>query len=202
MRTFLPLLAMTALSPCAFAQGANEAGWYAGLGYETLQETDGPNEYQALSVTGGYNLNRYLGAELTGAFGIDGDGTYSPETTFDLPGGGTATVPSNRTSADLSNRIDLMAVGHLPLSERFSLYGKAGVSHYKYDTSFQVGPTDEMPAYGDSHSPSGYGFSGGLGAEMALTPSISITGGYNYYAEEGVSDGDVDGFQIGIKRHF
>ena len=78
MRTFTFLLAAATVIPCAYAEGSDESGWYAGLSYERLQETDGQNEYQALGLTGGYDFNRYFGAEVTAATGIDGDGTFSP----------------------------------------------------------------------------------------------------------------------------
>lgn len=202
MKAFLPLLAATAIAPCALAQGADDSGWYAGIGYEFLQEKDGPQEYQAIGLTGGYNINRYFGAELTAAFGVEGEDTFQPETSFDNGAGGTNTIPSIATSAELSHRIDLMGVGRLPVTDRISLVGKAGVSHYQYDYSFRVGATDTAPGGGYSTSPKGYGFSAGVGAEMALTDRISLSGGYDFHAEQGVFDGDVEGFQIGVKRRF
>ena len=202
MRTFTFLLAAAAVVPCAYAEGSDDAGWYAGLSYERLQETDGPYEFQVLGVTGGYDFNRYFGAEITAATGVDGDGTFYPSSTFEA-NGVTVTSPSYRTSIDLAHRIDLMGVGHLPLTDRISLVGKAGVSHYRYDFEQETGPTPDRPnPIGNSDSPSGYGFAGSIGAEVALTESTSLTGGYNYYAEQGRSDGDVDGFQIGVKHRF
>ena len=202
MRTFTFLLAAATVIPCAYAEGSDESGWYAGLSYERLQETDGQNEYQALGLTGGYDFNRYFGAEVTAATGIDGDGTFSPGGTYDV-NGNTVTLPAFRTSADLTHRIDLMGVGHLPVTDRIRLVGKAGVSHYKYDVTQESGSS---PGFGDgikiSSSPSGYGFAGSLGAEVSLTESTSLTGGYNYYAEQGTMDDDVEGFQIGLKHRF
>ena len=202
MRTFTFLLAAAAVIPCAYAEGSDESGWYAGLSYERLQETDGPYEYQAPGLTGGYDFNRYFGAEITAATGVDGDGTFSPAGTIDF-NGNTVTYPSYRVSADITHRIDLMGVGHLPVTHRIRLVGKAGVSHYKYDYTQETGPTEASPAgRTNSSSPRGYGFAGSLGAEISLTESTSLTGGYNYYAEQGTSDGDVDGFQIGLKHRF
>ncbi|WP_273186259.1 porin family protein [Hyphomonas adhaerens] len=202
MRTFTFLLAAAAVIPCAYAEGSDESGWYAGLSYERLQETDSPYEYQALGLTGGYDFNRYFGAEVTAATGIDGDGTFSPSSTFEL-NGDTVTFPSHRFSTDLKHRIDLMGVGHLPVTDRIRLVGKAGISHYKYEYSHELGTTPDFPtSTRHSTSPSGYGFAGSLGAEVSLTESTSLTGGYNYYAEQGTSDGNVDGFQIGLKHRF
>ncbi|WP_112073180.1 porin family protein [Hyphomonas sp. GM-8P] len=202
MRTFTFLMAAAAIIPCAYAEGSDESGWYAGLSYERLQETDSPYEYQALGLTGGYDFNRYFGAEVTAATGVDGDGTFSPSSTIEL-NGNTVTLPSYRMSADLSHRIDLMGVGHLPVTDRIRLVGKAGVSHYKYDITQETGSSPDFGAgRTNSSSPSGYGFAGSLGAEVSLTESTSLTGGYNYYAEQGTSDGDVDGFQIGLKHRF
>lgn len=203
MKSLLPILATAAIAPCAFAQGADDSGWYAGIGYESLQETDGPYDYQALDLTGGYNFNRFLGVEVTGAVGIDGDGIHHPESTVDTGNGSTTTFPSMTTTVDLSHRIDLLGVGRLPVTDRITLVGKAGVSHYKYDYSFRMSATPDFPNSSSiSSSPSGYGFTAGAGAELALTDSISVTGGYNYYKEQGVFDGDVEGFQIGLKRRF
>ena len=74
---YVYLVAAGALAaPMALAQSTDGRGWYGGVGYEYLVvDNDAINdrELDTLSITGGMNLNKSFGAEVTAATGIGDD---------------------------------------------------------------------------------------------------------------------------------
>ena len=202
MRTFTFLLAAAAVIPCAYAEGSDESGWYAGIGYEYLQENNLNYDYDVLNLTGGYDFNRKFGVELSASTGLDGDTWHQPAQTVDDGNGGTFSIPSFNDKGELSHRIDLMGVARLPLTERIRAVGKLGVSQFEFKRTFSSPATPDMAAQYDQEKLSGTGLAASLGGEIDLTNQISLSGAFNHYEEQGALEGDVEGFQIALKRRF
>ena len=202
MRTFLPLLAVAAIVPCASAQEADDSGWYAGLSYEYMQENNLNFNYSVLNLTGGYDFSRSFGVELSASTGIEGDTWHQPSQTFDDGEGGTITTPDFNDKGELSYRVDLMGVARIPVTERVRLVGKLGVSQYEFKRTISSTETPDFPSQYSTESLSGTGLVGSLGGEIDLTGKMSLSGAFNHYEEQGALKGDVEGFQIALKRRF
>ncbi|KCZ52774.1 outer membrane beta-barrel protein [Hyphomonas pacifica] len=187
---YVYLVAAGALAaPMALAQSTDGRGWYGGVGYEYLVvDNDAINdrELDTLSITGGMNLNKSFGAEVTAATGIGDDsvnyGNYAAKTS-------------------LNHRIDLMGVARVPIAERLNLTGKLGVSNYEFQTKGWVQPASDVSARGFRNMDNGYAIAGEVGAEYALTKDLTVDAGYTYY--DGIdTDTEFDTLKVGIKKKF
>jgi OOP family OmpA-OmpF porin len=182
-----------ALSPLAMAQafkvGGADAGWYAGgsLGQSKIDcNTSGvagascDDKDTAFRAFGGYNFNQYFGAELGYA---------------DL---GKVKASAGGTSAEWRTKPwDLMAVGTLPLAEKFSLYGKLG--WYWADTKLSgdlLGSGSQSSNHGTYAVGAGYDFNRNLGLR-AEWQRYGDVGGDNV---GGKSDADM--YSIGVVYRF
>ena len=202
MKSFLPMLATAAIAPCAFAQDADDSGWYAGLGYEYLQEDDTSFDYGAVTVTGGLNLTPMFGVELSAATGVSGDEWFQPGEQVNDPLLGDVLTPDQRSSGDLNYRVDLMGVARVPVTSRINLIGKLGVSNWEYESTFESMNSPDFPDQHATSKTSGTGLAGSLGAEMFLTDTLSLEGAYSHYEEQGLMEDEVKGYQLRLKRRF
>ena len=202
MKAFLPLLAATAAAPAALAQGADDTGWYAGIGYEYLQENNMNWDYQALNLTGGLNINPYLGFEGSVSTGLSGDENVFQGGVINDGQGGTFVAPATHDSGDLNYRVDIVGVGRFPVTDRIRLVGKLGISQYEYERTTSNSETVDVPASSYTEKLNGTGLVAGLGGEFSLTDRTTVSGTFNHYEEQGALKGDVEGFQIGLKRRF
>src|SRR5580700_4120950 len=163
------------LSPTAFADDGNDAGWYLGVnagqsratlddaritagllsGGLTTTSISDDNSHLGFKVFGGYAFNRYFALE----------GGY-----FDLGQFGfTAnTTPAGSLRGDIKlkgGNIDL--VGSVPLGDKFSLFARAGLNYAEAKDSFRgtglVGVLNPSP----QKSAANYKF--GVGAEYDFT---------------------------------
>jgi OmpA-OmpF porin, OOP family len=180
------LLLSSAVAAPAFAA---DEGWYAGVDVGRSRTNSPPNIVLNKStdtvggIWGGYQFNKYWGAEVfyTGAGKFNG--VNAADT---VAGSGKADVWG----------ID--AVGTLPLSDTFSLYGKLGYADTKTSTSSYViatgGPTTLSGASRNA-------LTGGLGLQYAVTPSVGIRLGWDRYeaAVSGASAaGSKDNFNVNV----
>lgn len=161
LRQFLTAasFALGAVPTVALAQDAN---WFVGFGIGQMKTdgacpvnaapgTDCEEKNTSWKIVGGYQFNTYLGVEL----GLDDFGN--------LP----ASV-SGIGSASVSFRIfELTLVGTLPLSQRTSVYAKAGIFQWNADYDFEVGNS----AFGDA---SGKDYTYGLGVKYQLTRNTAL----------------------------
>jgi OOP family OmpA-OmpF porin len=176
----LGCLALAGLaSPIAFAQGT---GWYAGGGAGAAASTiDGQRitsglANQGLATTsmsederdtayrlfGGYQFNRHLGLEAgwfdLGRFGFTAN-----------------TAPPGQLTGDLRVRgLNLDLVGTLPITERFSLLGRVGVTHAQTRGSFGASGAVSNPYGATSTSEREMGFKFGAGVAWELSPSWQL----------------------------
>lgn len=168
------LLLSAALGIPAFSASAQERAFYAGagVGQSFVDEGNYDDEDTALSVFGGYQLNRYLGLET----GYVDFGKIEPE------GSGTALEGDSAY---------LTAVGTLPISDKFLAYAKAGVHRWNVDK--------EMPSLIGNNDDSGTDPTYGVGAQYRLTDRVALRGEYSRFEME---DLDVDLAQVQVRFDF
>ncbi len=176
-------------TPAAFAQ-APEAGWYAGgtLGQAEVQDFcsafGGPGiscdeKDTAWRLRAGYQINRTIAVE----FGYHhlGEATVSDAT------------------ASLSPEFsawELLAVGMLPVSNQFSIYGKAGFFRGETEISATL-----VGVGSGSVKETTIDLTYGIGAQFNVTPRFGIRAEWQRYTDVGdedtIGEGDVDVLSAG-----
>ena len=114
-KTVAPSLIAIALAAAGVSASAQANDWYLGAGagyadYEDLNRYDASadDDAEAVSMFGGYNFNQYFGTELGFTnFGGDAD----------------------------TRALNLSAIGRLPLSDRFSVFGEVGALGWDADVA-------------------------------------------------------------------
>ena len=152
-------LAAALVAGSAVAQSADPSGIYLGgsLGRSQYKDTCKnlfiPCEDQdtAWRFFGGYQFNRNWALEL--GYGDFGEATASGV----IPAGGTAAMIQN------SYAFDLTGIGSLYLTERLSLFGRAGF--YMGRTTRDV-DFSNFPSVNDSKTNSGFTYGAGLGYNL------------------------------------
>jgi OOP family OmpA-OmpF porin len=176
----LGCLALAGLaSPAALAQ---ESGWYAGAGVGTaatsidderirnglLNQGLDPVSFTqderdaAVRLFGGYQVNRHFGVEAgwfdLGRFGF-----------------AASTVPAGQLTGEVRMRgLNLDLVGSLPLTERLSLLGRAGVVYAQSRGSFGAGGAVTNPYGMTSSSENDVGFKLGAGIAWQMSPAWQL----------------------------
>jgi opacity protein-like surface antigen len=183
--------ALVALSANAMAARDNAGKAYVGVGYTALTispEGDAPDfDLGVLGVRGGYYFHNYFSVEGRLGFGVADD----TKTIDDIP-------PFDLT-VDQDYNIGVYAVGHLPLSDRFKLYGLVGFTKAEVTLS--------VP--GESISSDDSDFSYGAGLEFDMTKNWSLAAEYTaYFSDAEVSFGtetgkyDASGLAIAVNYNF
>lgn len=177
-------LLSTAIAAPAFAA---DSGFYAGVTLGQARITAPANSVLSKStdtiggVLGGYQLNKYWGAELF----------YSSAGKFSGTNLAGTTINSGRGDV-----WGLNAVGTLPLSDNFGFYGKLGIASTKTKASGYVIATGGPSALsGATRTTATYG----LGFLFKPTPAIDIRLGWDRYgaAVTGASAaGTTDDFNV------
>ncbi len=184
------VLLSTAVAAPAFAA---DSGFYAGVtvGQARLKAPAGVIFSKSTDtiggILGGYQFDKNWGAELF----------YSSTGRFSGTDPTASSINSGRGDVWGIN-----AVGTLPLSDMFSLYGKVGVASVKTKASGYVIATGAPTALsGATHST----MTGGLGVLFNVTPAIGIRLGWERYrgavtgssTAGAKSDFDVDAWTVG-----
>lgn len=179
VKYFLLGSALLALSANAMAAADKTGRGYVGALYTMLTlSPDGAPDYDlaALGVRGGYYFNKYFSVEGRLAVGT-GDDTQVG------------------IKVELNNVYGVYAVGHLPLSEKFQLYGLVGYTKQDVtltDVSIPVSVDDD-----DSD------FSYGVGLEFDMTNNLSLGAEYvSYFSNGEVLAGTYDTTGIGIHLNY
>jgi OOP family OmpA-OmpF porin len=161
-----------------------------GLGATTtVEETD-----TGFKIFGGYQFTRN--------FAVEGGYTNLGKATLhsDITSGGIGTADGEWTAFS----IDLAALGIIPFGDRFSLFGRAGVSIWSLDADF----TGQGPGGTATESESKTGVSPllGLGAAFNITESISLRAEYERHFdvgdEETTGTSDIDLISLGVLFRF
>ncbi|MEE2024340.1 porin family protein [Alkalimonas mucilaginosa] len=151
---------------------ANE-GFYAGAQYERhnlkANEEEGSVSYNlgTIGLLGGYQITENFAIEGRWHFGVQ-----DKSKNFD----------DGRTEVKLRNRFALLGKGMVPLTDEFSLYGLAGYSHAKYRLDW----SDEQDSV--RVSPSGKGFTWGVGGAYAINNQFAVHLEYNDLPKAKIED--------------
>lgn len=182
--------AITFVGP-AFAQ---DTGFYIGgaLGQAKVDvdctgATSCDDKDTSWRIFGGYQFNRNFAIE---AGYIDfGEASASGPT----PPFGTTSVTQEATA------FDVVAVGMLPLMDRFSVFGKLGF--YRADTDVSVTNT-VLGSVSESDSNTDLTF--GVGVRYDFTRNLAVRAEWQRYSDVGISDleSDVDVFSLGVLWRF
>jgi outer membrane immunogenic protein len=179
--------ALVALSANALAADKTGRG-YVGVGYSmfTVSPQFLPDfDLSSLGIRGGYYFNKYFSVEGRIGFGVGDD-------TQNIPGFGDITL-------EMDTMFGVYAVGHIPLTDRFQLYGLAGLT--SADSTFK------SPGFPDE-SESETDLSFGVGAEFDMTKNWSLAVEYtSYFRDAEIDDSggieyDSDGFGIAVNYIF
>lgn len=187
----VPSIGMAQSTMSTMTHMGPEAGWYVGgsVGQSKIDCSTGgvpgvscDDSDTAFRVLGGYQFNKYLGAELGYA---------------DL---GKATISGAGISASVEAKAwDLVAVGRVPLADKFSLFGKLGM--YRADSDLSSN-TALIPASSDSNTDVTYG----LGAQYDFNKNLGVRAEWQQYKKVGGDstggEGDVDVMSLGVVYRF
>jgi OmpA-OmpF porin, OOP family len=188
--------AIAASSPAALAQAPGDAGWYVGaslgqteVNLDCAGTTACDDKDSSWKIFAGYQFNRNFALE----FGY----TDLGEVTASTPAIGF--IPPASVAIE-STVWELVAVGMLPLAERFSLYGKLGL--YRADTDIEVNFVS-LGSVTDSDSNTDLTF--GIGVRFDITPRLGVRLEWQRYSSVSAADfdeGDVDVMSLGVAWRF
>lgn len=141
-------------------------------------------------IFGGYQFNQYLSTEL-GFFDL---GKFDFSATTNPPGTLDGSIKVRGLNLDL--------VGFLPVTERFSAFGRIGVSYtHAKDDLYSTGAVAPVNS-NNTERAGNYKF--GAGVQYAFTPALAMRAEAERYriSSDNLSDGDVDLFSLGVVYRF
>lgn len=144
-------LAIACLAFGAAAHAEVTPGFYAGASVGKLSievdDVDFDSSDTSFKVFGGYSFNQYLAVELAWFDGGNPDESFGP-----------VVVEVELTGLNAS------AVGRLPITDAFTLFGKAGLTSYDAEVSARV---NNGTAFSEDGSDDDLSF--GVGAELSFS---------------------------------
>jgi OmpA-OmpF porin, OOP family len=196
IRALAAAAALASAAPAAFAQGFEANRVYAGVALGQSQfdldcsgTTACEDSDTAWKVFGGYQFSRHFALEV--GYGNLGEATASTP-----PFGG---IPAADVSIE-ATVWEVLAVGTLPLAERFSIYGKAGL--YVADTEVRV----SFAGLGSvNRSDDNTDLTFGVGLRYDFTPNLGVRAEWQRYGDvsaDAFGEGDIDLISIGLVWRF
>ena len=204
----LGLLALaTLISPLAIAQ---DSGWYAGANVgRSLATIDDPRITSGLQAGGlatssssdrdrNHGFKLYGGYQLNKNFAIEGG--Y-----FDLGKFGytATTVPAGTLTGDIKVKgLNLDLVGIVPLTEKFSVFGRAGLNYAEAKDTFAG--TGAVRVTNPNPSKKGTNYKVGLGVQYAITEALAVRGeAERYRVDDAIGNkGHIDLLSVGLIYRF
>lgn len=189
---------------------ANDAGWYGGInigqtmaeidhdrirsgllssGFTTTSITDDERD-TGFKLFGGYQFNKYFALE-SGYFDL---GKFEFTAT---------TLPAGTLRGNIKVKgLNFDAVGTFPFNERFSVFGRVGLSYAEAKDSFSG--TGLVTAQNSSPSKSDTNYKVGLGLQYHFTKSLGMRAeAERYRINDAVGNkGDIDLLSIGLVYRF
>ncbi len=147
----------------------------------------GPTTTSELSRYRG-SLKLFGGVDMTPVFGLEIGYTDLRDTAFNT-GMGTF-VHQSRTGG---SRSYLAGRARMQLNEALSVYGKLGVSHYR----FKIGASS-TPTYRISNNE----VYAGIGGQYALSPTVALTLEYERYGRNKIQGASENAVSIGARFQF
>lgn len=201
------LLVLATIVPFAMA---DDAGWYVGAGagqsFSNLEHEEMSNSAlgsgfttSAFSVDerdmgykifGGYQVNRFLAIE----------GGYFNLGKFDFH---SETLPAGALRGDIEVQgLNLDAVGLLPLTSKFSAFGRIGVIRAESNDEFLGTAPATVAESSNTHRETSYKF--GAGLQYALSDSVAVRAEAERYRVNDArgGDDDIDLYSVGILYRF
>lgn len=204
----LGLVAFAALaSPFAMAQ---DAGWYGGASVGQSRATIDDARISSGLQSGGFTSSTIVDDDRSTGYKIFGG--YQLNKNFALEGGyfdlgkfgyTATTVPPGTLNGSMKVRgLNLDLVGTLPLTEKFSAFGRVGVNYAQTRDTFSgtgaVSVTNPNPRKNDTN------YKVGLGLQYAFTDSLAMrVEAERYRVNDAVGNkGDIDLVSVGLIYRF
>lgn len=189
---------------------AAESGWYGGAsggqsgariddekitgglqrnGFSSVNITDDDSDV-GYKIFGGYQFNKYFALE-SGYFNLGRFGYTS------------TTVPNGTLNGSVKIQgINLDAVGILPVSDRFAVFGRAGVNYAKTRDTFSTSGAVQANSPNSSTHDTNYKL--GVGLQYAFTEALNMrVEAERYRINDGIGNkGDVDLLSVGLIYRF
>ena len=182
----------------AFPTWSQERGAYLGASLGQVEHKQGcegvtfscDQKDTSWRIFGGYEVNRHIAVEL----GYANLGETSA----------SGIVSGVNINANIEvTAWDLTAVGSIPVMDRLSLYGRAGL----YLAETEASATGSVPGFSTSvnEKESNTGFTFGFGVKFDILRSLAVRGEWRRYVEVGgddVGESDVDVLSVGLLYRF
>ena len=209
-------LAALVLAGGSVAALAADSGWYAGVGVGGSKAKDFPSaaEVDAMLLAD-YGIVATSTADDTGTawklfagyrfnknFALEGGYADLGKATFDsivtVPAAGTVSL------AWKAKAWSLAAVGILPVTDQFEVFGKVGAHRWDLDASVAVAGGGGAAA--GSADDSGSSWLYGVGASYSFTKNMAVRAEWERYGKVGDEDNtgrsDIDVWSLGIQYKF
>lgn len=204
----LGLLALTGLvSPAA---QAFDDGWYAGFGLGSSRATIDNSKISSTLLGAGFTTNSVNDDENSLGWKLQGGYQFNPYIAveggyFNLGrfGFNAQTLPPGALDGQFKLQgINLDLVGLIPITDRFSAFGRFGVDYSKTKDHFTGTGLVTVPTPDRKQTGTNYKF--GAGAEYALTHSLGLRAeAERYRVNDGVGNkSDIDLFSAGVIYRF
>ena len=204
----LGLAALAAVaSPYAVA---DDAGWYGGANVGQSRAKIDDARITSSLLGSGFGVSsinddgRDLGYKLFGGYQFNRNFALEAGY-FDLGSFGyrATTLPAASVNGSIRLRgLDLDVVGTLPITEKFSAFGRVGLAHAQARDSFSSTGAVQLQNTNPSKSETNYKF--GVGLQYAFTEALAMRlEAERYRINDAVGNkGDVDLFSIGLIYRF
>lgn len=196
-------------SPQALAQN-NDAGWYLGANVgQSRANIDDARITRSLLGSGFSSVviendERDIGYKVFGGYRINQnfavEGGYFDLGKFDFK---ASTVPAGTLNGDIKLRgFHIDALGMLPLTEKFSVFGRVGVNYAEARDSFTG--TGQVLVLDPSPSKRQANYKAGLGLQYAFTDTLAMRAEVERYRINDAlgNRGDVDLISVGLVYRF
>lgn len=202
-------LALLAVLPGSAAL-AEDSGWYIGIGGGVTETSIDEDRITSSLFSSGYTVTDFSEDDTDSGYKLFGG--YQFNRNFALEGGYfdlgsydfmAETQPSGSLSGDIEvSGVNLDLVGLLPLSERFSLLGRAGAAYAKASDTFRSTGPIVVPNPSRSERDTNIKF--GVGAQWAFSDRIAgRVEAERYRLDDAVGNrGDIDLYSVSVLMRF
>jgi OmpA-OmpF porin, OOP family len=207
----LSLLALAALaaltSPMAIAQ---DGGWYGGANIGRSLATIDDQRITSGLLSGGLATSSIADRDRSHGFKIFGGYQINPNFSveggyFDLGKFGytATTVPAGTLNGDIKVKgLNLDLVGTVPVTDKFSAFGRAGLNYAQAKDSFTSTGAVRVTNANPSKNATNYKF--GLGVQYAINDALAVRGeAERYRVNDAVGNkGHIDVLSVGLIYRF
>lgn len=202
------LLAVTVLTS-AMAM-ADQSPWYVGASVGSSNATIDDARINSSLLRGGFSSSTIVDDDRSTGFKMLGG--YRFNENFALEGGyfdlgkfgyTATTQPAGSLVGSIKLRgVNLDLVGTLPITDRFSVFGRVGAAYAEAQDTFDVTGPVRVPNRNPSKQDTNVKY--GLGLQYALTPALALRGEVERYRVDDALDnkGSIDLVSLGLIYRF